>query len=279
MIRDTFFSGSRFMNLFRKEVKENWKTYVIFTVTMFGIMMIIRILRENSIDHDLINSIPELKIEHNTNNKSFLLLLFACLLFVFGGGSASAIMDKMKTKTSRTAFLLLPATSFEKFFMRWLIHTIAFLVIYYIIFALADYTFVAIYSWYHPDYGVVATDIRYIFFERFGEMPYPIPLVLIAMYFYIQSFFVLGSAICPRKSFLRTFVAGLVLLFIYLSTIQVWSKFLMPFGGEMDEQIASFFTGNCGQHLLGIIIFLMALLNWVIAYYRFKESEIIHRLL
>ncbi|KAA6329441.1 hypothetical protein EZS27_021751 [termite gut metagenome] len=284
MIRDTFFSGSRFMNLLWKEVKENWKTYVIFTATMFGIMIIIHFLFETSViaTHNSMNGIDQASLSHYDRTGS--MILFICLLFVFGSSSASAIMDKMKTKTGRTAFLLLPATSFEKFFTRWLIYTIAFLIIYYIIFVLADYAFVAIYSWYHPDYDIVVTDLRYIFKSSdtyYGMgMPYSMFAILIAVYFYVQSFFVLGGTVCPKKSFLRTFVAGLVLLFIYLSTIPVYNKFLMPFGAKMDGQIiADFINNTCRQYLLGIVIFLMALLNWIIAYYRFKESEIIHRLL
>jgi hypothetical protein len=251
MIRDTFFNGSRFMNLLWKEIKENWKTYAVFTTAMFGIMMIIYLVIDS-----MRNYAP-------ASNNSISQLLFTILLFIFGSISASAIMDKMKTKTGRTAFLLLPATSFEKFFTRWLIHTVAFLAIYYIIFTLADYTYAAIYSWHHPDYPV-AINPRYIFLRGQGGMPFPVLTNLMAAYVYVQSFFVLGGTVCPKKSFLKTFVAGLVLLSIYLFTISVCNK-----------SITAFYTG---PYLLSIILFLMAVLNWTIAYYRFKESEIIHRL-
>ena len=36
MIRDTFFSLHRFVNVCRKEMVENWKTYILRSVMVYG---------------------------------------------------------------------------------------------------------------------------------------------------------------------------------------------------------------------------------------------------
>ena len=43
MIRDTFFSQTRFMNLCRKEMIENWKSNLLRVALMYGAMAVIMI--------------------------------------------------------------------------------------------------------------------------------------------------------------------------------------------------------------------------------------------
>ena len=42
MIRDTFFSQTRFVNLCRKEMVENWKSNLLRVALMYGAMAVIR---------------------------------------------------------------------------------------------------------------------------------------------------------------------------------------------------------------------------------------------
>ena len=41
MIRDTFFSLHRFVNVCRKEMVENWKTYILRSVMVYGMLAIV----------------------------------------------------------------------------------------------------------------------------------------------------------------------------------------------------------------------------------------------
>ena len=43
MIKDTFFSLPRFMNLCRKEMVENWKSNVLRMVLMYGVMAVVMV--------------------------------------------------------------------------------------------------------------------------------------------------------------------------------------------------------------------------------------------
>ena len=44
MIKDTFFSLPRFINLCRKEMVENWKSNVLRMVLMYGVMVVVMVL-------------------------------------------------------------------------------------------------------------------------------------------------------------------------------------------------------------------------------------------
>ena len=43
MIKDTFFSLPRFMNLCRKEMVENWRSNVLRMVLMYGVMAVVMV--------------------------------------------------------------------------------------------------------------------------------------------------------------------------------------------------------------------------------------------
>ena len=149
----------------------------------------------------------------------FLLVVFIWGLWGFGCLSASFTMERMKTKTSRTSMLMVPATPFEKFFSRWFVFTVVYLVVFLISYKLADYTRLIIYSLAYPEKDFIApVALSHVFGDEkyytlcnsgleFGA--------LMSGYFFVQSLFVLGSSIWPKNSFLKTFAAGTIIGIIY----------------------------------------------------------------
>ena len=143
-MKDTFFSLPRFMNLCRKEMVENWRSNVLRMVLMYGVMAVVLVW----------NGYFEYRGTYSHERDPmwiFLLIAFIWGLWGFGCLSASFTMEKMKSKTSRTSMLMVPATPFEKFFSRWFVFTVVFLVIFLISYKLADYTRFIIYSLAYPE--------------------------------------------------------------------------------------------------------------------------------
>ena len=100
--------------------------------------------------------------------------------------------------------LMIPATPFEKFFSRWFVFTVVYLVVFTICYKLADYTRFTIYSLAYPEKDFIASvdlshlvgDEKYYTLCRRGlEFG-----ALISGYFFVQSLFVLGSSICTLKN-------------------------------------------------------------------------------
>ncbi|GAA6258307.1 hypothetical protein F070042J6_41590 [Bacteroides sp. f07] len=276
MMKDTFFSLPRFMNLCRKEMVESWRSNVLRIVLLYGVMAVAVIW----------NGYFEYRHDYESSNDpawSFLLVVFIWSLWIFGCLSASFTMEKMKTKTSRMSTLMTPVTPFERFFSRWFVFTVVFLVVFLITYKLADYTRVMVYSLAYPEKDFIApVDLSHLVGK--GKRYYTLCRTgwefgaLIAGYFFVQSLFILGSTIWPKNSFLKTFASGMVIGIVYFLVGAFMSKVLLQsnmnysFPGNIimsDEAIWGLFIAVC-------IFF--TLFNWILAYFRFKESEIINRM-
>ena len=278
MIKDTFFSLPRFMNLCRKEMVENWRSNVLRVVLMYGVMAVVMVW----------NGYFEYRYWHSGQIEdpawTFLLVVFIWSLWGFGCLSASFTMEKMKTKTSRTSMLMVPATPFEKFFSRWFVFTVVFLVIFLISYKLADYTRFIIYSLAYPEEKdfIIPVDLSHLVGERktyytlcrtglqFGA--------LLSAYFFVQSLFVLGSSIWPKNSFLKTFASGTVIAIVYFLLAVFMSKMFLENGNYYSENVFTGMSEDTAMSIMIVVGIFFTLMNWTLAYFRFKESEIVNRM-
>lgn len=278
MIKDTFFSLPRFMNLCRKEMVENWRSNVLRMVLMYGVMAVVMVW----------NGYFEYRYWHSGQIEdpawTFLLVVFIWSLWGFGCLSASFTMEKMKTKTSRTSMLMVPVTPFEKFFSRWFVFTVVFLVIFLISYKLADYTRFIIYSLAYPEEKdfIIPVDLSHLVGERktyytlcrtglqFGA--------LLSAYFFVQSLFVLGSSIWPKNSFLKTFASGTVIAIVYFLLAVFMSKMFLENGNYYSENVFTGMSEDTAMSIMIVVGIFFTLMNWTLAYLRFKESEIVNRM-
>lgn len=277
-MKDTFFSLPRFMNLCRKEMVENWRSNVLRMVLMYGVMAVVLVW----------NGYFEYRYWHSGQIEdpawTFLLVVFIWSLWGFGCLSASFTMEKMKTKTSRTSMLMVPATPFEKFFSRWFVFTVVFLVIFLISYKLADYTRFIIYSLAYPEEKdfIIPVDLSHLVGERktyytlcrtglqFGA--------LLSAYFFVQSLFVLGSSIWPKNSFLKTFASGTVIAIVYFLLAVFMSKMFLENGNYYSENVFTGMSEDTAMSIMIVVGIFFTLMNWTLAYFRFKESEIVNRM-
>jgi len=175
---------------------------------------------------------------------------------------------------------MVPATPFEKFFSRWFVFTVVYLVVFLISYKLADYTRLIIYSLAYPEKDFIApVALSHVFGDEkyytlcnsgleFGA--------LMSGYFFVQSLFVLGSSIWPKNSFLKTFAAGTIIGIIYFLVGALVSKMLLENGRYYSGGI--FESKDTVLWIIIVAGILFTLLNWTLAYFRFKESEIINRM-
>ena len=213
----------------------------------------------------------------------FILIAFLWFLFGFGCLSGSLTMEKMKSKTNRLSVLMTPATPFEKFFSRWLVSTVVLLVVFFITFELADYTRVLVYSLIYPDVkevilpvnlgDLVGSGKRWYLFHK----TYELTLVL-SIYCFAQSLFVLGSSVWPKNSFLKTFVSVTIIVLIYVLVGMLVGDMLFSGSSKDYGYIFSSITKEQVTVMVTVGFMLFAFVNWTLAYFRFKESEIIQRM-
>lgn len=276
MIRDTFFSASRFVSLCRKEMEESWKANVLRFVLMYGILAIAFVWNGYFQYEELLS-----RSETVDPIWTFELRAFLVAVMIMGLLSASFIMERMKTKTNRIAALMTPATMFEKFFSRWLIFTFGFLIVFLIAFKLADWTRVLVYMVTYPELKEIIATVPLSHLVGDSDeywMPYSngISFLLgISGYFCAQSLFVLGSAVWPKNAFVKTFTAVVLIVIIYITVGATLGKIMIVGEGVRGRE------PNLSDEAKGAIAasfyFILTLFNWVVAYFRFKESEIINR--
>ncbi len=213
-----------------------------------------------------------------------LVLVSGLLFFILGSVYASTLMNPMSTKTKRTTFLMNPASSLEKYLSRWMQVVLLYLIVYFILFFLADATRVIYCSIRFPH-----EDIDFIHLSALVNwtgakdsthfFPYWQGLFFaFSVYLFIQSVFVLGSTFWEKNSFVKTFAAGIAFLLIYYSICT--GVLTLVFGNLKEAQIPNIFNGFDDKILLvaiGALLYAVSLFDWILGYFRFKESEIIKR--
>jgi hypothetical protein len=275
---DTLFSTRRFLPLMKKELMENWKQNAMRFALMYGALAILFVWQGYS----------EYRYTSFHNGKNIVewemgyyeVATFAFMMFVMGALSASFIMSPMKRKAGRINMLTLPATPFEKYIVRWLIYTVGFFVLYVIAYNLADLTRVIVYRVAYPDNEAIAlADFFNHLVRESAHQPLGDTLVndsdhlwlIGSAYLFVHSLFTLGSSLWPKNSFLRTFVTVLILIVAYTLVFLGLADWLITGHANIDISIETALWTSVSIHVL------LALFFWTLAYYRYKESEIINR--
>lgn len=275
MISDTFFSMHRFVSVCRKEMVENWKVYILRSVMVYGVLAIIFIW-DGYFDYK-----NEYAISQGIDPLwGFEARIFLFAFVIWGCISASFAMERMKTKTSRTVVLMTPATMFEKFFSRWLVATCGFVVVFLIAFKMADWTRMAVYMVKYPDLDIISSFPLWQFWTNSGAFYEvvrgggPQTSMFISGFMFIQSFFLLGSTVWPKNALIKTFSAGIGIVVVYILFAVALTKIFLSGNYQMADMDISKETV---QTAVILVSGAFTLFNWVVAYYRFKESEIINR--
>ena len=272
MNTNRYFSFSRLGLVMKRDFMENWKTnlyrflgpYTIFLLVMWFSSMNMTNFNEFS---DIVSA------------------TFFSVLFFGGSFTASYVLETMNTQQKRTSFLMLPATTFEKFFARFLYVTLGFVVLSTIALLLAEVTrFLLLPLFDLPDtfkQSTLPSVWQTIMNVRFNFNGNGIMESVVGWLFliWIHSFFLLGGCRWYKNAFWKTL--GLIILvnffFIFVSVNLVES---------LDESVMEEILLWCEANfswvtITGILSFaivmfmLLILLNWWLSYRCFTRSQVI----
>ena len=276
-VSDVFFSGKRFGYLFKKELMEDMKKNLMRCIVLFGIFLVLFLF----VGFNSYNVNP---YHVATYDKLWDPMAVFFIFGIFFGAclSATYITEKMKNKTGKISVMMLPATSFEKFSVRWLTYCIGFLLVYFLAFELADWIRVLVLSNFFPKETInsfpvwrVITTGDFRTDEIVSSKQRQIMSIVIAVFWAMQSFFVLGSTLWQKNSFLKTAVAlfalcaGIGLLVYWSSRLFIPNDFYKAEPESISEETALL--------MVSIFFYAIALFNTVLAYFRYKEMEVINR--
>lgn len=272
-MKDTFFSFPRFANYLKKVLVEDRKRLLQRIITVFGLLVVFSAIISDSCYQHYMEAL-KMGIVRNEIDPAIdgLMPLFVFGLFIGCALSASFIMESMGSKTGRIYALMLPATSFEKYFVRWFIYTIGYLVVYYLLFLLVDVMRVCVFSVIYPEIDIIT------FINPYAEiiaLRDEVPLgFVVSLYLLLQSIFVLGSSLWPKYAFLKTFTAytilGMAFSAFFAGIMNLFNRpdnsYIMP----VLSEDTLFLIATCG-------VMMVTLFFWWLAYKRFKEMEVVNR--
>ena len=272
-MKDTFFSFPRFANYFKKVLVEDRKRLLQRIITVFGLLVVFGAIISDSCYQHYMEAL-KMGIVRNEIDPAIdgLMPLFVFGLFIGCALSASFIMEPMNSKTGRIYALMLPATPFETYFVRWFIYTIGYLVVYYLLFLLVDVMRVCVFSVVYPEIDIIT------FLNPYAEIVAlrdDAPLgFIVSLYLLLQSIFVLGSSLWPKYAFLKTFTAytilGMAFTAFFAGIMNLFDRpgnsYIMP---ELSDDTL-FLIATCG-------VMMVTLFFWWLAYKRFKEMEVVNR--
>ena len=272
MNANRYFSFSRLGLVMKRDFMENWKTnlyrflgpYTIFLLVMWFSSMNMTNFNEFS---DIVSA------------------TFFSVLFFGGSFTASYVLETMNTQQKRTSFLMLPATTFEKFFARFLYVTLGFVVLSTIALLLAEVTrFLLLPLFDLPDtfkQSTLPSVWQTIMNVRFNFNGSGIMESVVGWLFliWIHSFFILGGCRWYKNAFWKTL--GLIILvnffFIFVSVNLVESL-----DESVIEEIVLWCEANfswvtvTGILSFAIVMFmLLIVLNWWLSYRCFTRSQVI----
>jgi hypothetical protein len=272
-MKDTFFSFPRFANYFKKVLVEDRKRLLQRIITVFGLLVVFGAIISDSCYQHYVEAL-KIGIVRSEIDPAIdgLMPLFVFGLFIGCALSASFMMEPMSSKTSRIYALMLPATSFEKYFVRWFIYTIGYLVVYYSLFLLVDVMRVCVFSVIYPEIDIIT------FINPYAEIvalrdDAPLEFI-VSLYLLLQSIFVLGSSLWPKYAFLKTFTAYTILGMAFSAFFAgIMNLFNRPGNSYIMLELSDdtlFLIATCG-------VMMVTLFFWWLAYKRFKEMEVVNR--
>ena len=304
----TIINLSRFSKYFKKEMRENRKQLLSRSLIMIAILCAISLITGLG-ESSTYNRYENLLSEHHNitvddaKNSFYESYEYEfspynddasanCLsLFAFGFPialiiCASCMFESMSTKQKKIATLMAPATQFEKYLTRFFTYIILPIFIYIAGCLIAESLRFIIFSIFYPTGDI----IRFMdYSDTIKDMLIKDNMLFHTIVLYLlnsiagASIYALGSSIWPRLALLKTFAAQCIISFIGIVTLMIAAisgaveKSAKTIGAiaqnlSLDIEFTTF------MWLLHISLLIFISINLVIAYFRFKESEIIQRM-
>ena len=281
MSTNNCFSFSRLGLVMKRDLMENWKKNLYrFLGPYAGFLLVILFCYMIKCDYF-----------------SFRVTMWSAFIFILvlgGFYTASSIMENMDTQQNRISFLMLPATSLEKFITRAMYVTLGFALTIFIALLLAEVTrflFLPLFNLpeeYHQSVlpfmwnELMAVETMKFVGEGADES-YTIEIMTNVIgwlvLFWTHSFFVLGGCYWQKHPFWKTL--GVIMLVNHLLGL-IGVLLIQSFEDVNWHIVVEWLDANLSWITIeGILSFLIVLftcllvLNWWLSYRCFKRSQVI----
>lgn len=264
----------RLAMVLRWDALSNWKKYVRNTLGLAFVFSFICIWYQfnwRSYGYVTYNDVKDLYL----GSVSGLFMFISFIIFFFCG---SRIFINMKTKASRSLFLMLPATNMEKFTSR-------------LLYTVLGTSLMIVASW------MIADIIQFVFslfltpgmqgslvgktFEEFSShfivrngtsvlgQTFPVGMLLLSLTIFTHSFFTLGGTVFRKSATLLTICSSFILMFL----TALISSFV---DADVLRHLVQSIEPNTFGWLMVMVLLLLSAFNYWAAYKLFTHMQIIN---
>jgi len=255
---NNIFSMDRFIRLFYKHTKEHYRNYLMSLAVLVSVMIL---------GGSFLVYMAEIQLDGNIQ-----IFLFFTIMMLAGTVFTSSVFSDLGEKKKAMAWLVLPASHFEKWLVVWIYSFLLFIIVYTLVFYLAIFTAIQIQRDHrHPQIIIQVFDRR-IF-----------QLYLVYAFLHAIAFF--GAIYFEKLHFIKTafsffiILAALILInkgllsFLFGRTVEA----APPFGNlrfqEAGQTVDIKIESQDSPWLLYLLI-LLALLFWAASYFRLREKQV-----
>jgi hypothetical protein len=257
---NNLFSLKRFLCLFVKQTTEHYRTYLMAMAVLAGVMLL-----GGSFLFFVISEPPDTGLQT---------ACFIILMLTSGTIFTSTVFNDYGDKGKAIASVTLPATAFEKFMVGWLYSYPIFMIVYTGVFYLVLLGLGSIRHWpagQHFDLLSLHQDMT--------------PIILV-VYSILHAIAILGAILFKKLHFIKTgfaFFVGFAIVMIcntlFLKAITGVDiiKLAMPYGYlnfDVGTKYYSIAAKEPTSLSVIIIMYIIALLIWVAAYFMLKEKQV-----
>ncbi|MEJ7780077.1 MAG: hypothetical protein WKF68_10845 [Daejeonella sp.] len=255
------FNASRFGQLFRKQTVENYRNYLISVVVLFGMLAVFYFLFVLGID-----------VRNAEMRKIGLYIFYVLAGCIF----TSSIFSDYGQKRKAISSLTLPTSHFEKFLVGWMYSFLIYTIIYCLVYAAVDYTFIPFSE---------ATDKRSLIKLLSDE---GFPFSMFVYFAFLHSMMLYGALYFRSVHFIKT-ASCIFAFFGILCTYHLWILkalipykviFTIPLKGGLSFKIDSGVSYNVllgeSQHLVytGMVLIGSTLALWTATFCLLREKQV-----
>lgn len=280
-MENNVFSFKRFWDFFIYDIVYNHKKLWLYLGILIIILVILALLLSSNYIFNY--EYPELtSYKMGDPALSTGVNLYSTSFIILGCISASLMWSEMHNKNGRLTLLMNPSSTLEKGLVKFMIYIIFFIIAFIIAVIIAESVRYLVYHTVYPQSDVLPLYLTsrltmeqqdYIW-DIFGnKMNHPV-WFFIFLFFTIQSFFVLGASIWFSRSFIKSLlVFGSLTLFFYFSTGITFELIIRGKIGSMP----GLFSWLAQHKFTGfyVLAILVCIINWTLAFFRMRETEII----
>jgi hypothetical protein len=252
------FSINRFGRLFKKHSKEHYRNYLMSVTVLVGVMLL---------GGGFLVYMADVELDKNLQT-----FFFFTIMLLAGTIFTSSVFADLGERKKAIAWLVLPASHFEKYLVAWIYSFFLFIIVYTMVFYLALFTALNI-QHVHTHRMVVLN----IFEKQILQM------FLVFAFLHAIAFF--GAVYFEKLHFIKTafaffiIIAALILLNKGLLSIFTGKSVDMspPFNNMRFEEAGQTVDIKIEKQNAPYILYLLVILTfifWVATYFRLKEKQV-----